>query len=93
MITRANKLKSRSGPWSRTGGRERTDVCYLTVLPKQNTVFAFGVPLYSTATMGGDGETVLDGPHIELELYGNQFRFRSSDRASRKFKCKESIVL
>lgn len=62
------------------------------MLPKQNTVFAFGVPLYSTVA-GEDGETVLDGPHAELELYGDQFRFRSSDRASRKFKHKESVVL
>lgn len=37
--------------------------------------------------------TVLDNPHIELELYGNQFRFRSSDRAGRKFKHKETIEL
>jgi len=42
---------------------------------------------------GRDVGTVLDGPHVELELYGNHFRFRSSDRASRKFKHKESIVL
>ena len=62
------------------------------MLPKQNSVFVFGVPLYSTAA-GGGGETVLDVPHLELELYGNQVRFRASDRASRKFKHKESIVL
>ena len=68
--------------------REGTDVGP-TVLPKQNTVFVFGVPLSSTTPT----ETVLDVAHIELELYGNQFRFRSSDRASRKFKHKESIVL
>jgi ribonuclease P protein subunit POP4 len=64
-----------------------------TVLPKQNSVFVFGVPLYSTAGAGGGGETVSDVPHLELELYGNQVRFRASDRASRKFKHKESIVL
>lgn len=63
-----------------------------TVIPKQNCVFVFGVPLYSTG-LGGDVGTVLDGPHVELELYGNQFRFRSSDRASRKFKHKESVVI
>ena len=38
-------------------------------------------------------KTVLDNPHIEFELYGNQFRFRSSDRAGRKFKHKETIEL
>ena len=39
------------------------------------------------------GETVLDGPHIEFELYGNQFCFRAADRAGRKFKHKETIEL
>ena len=38
-------------------------------------------------------QTVLDGPHIEFELYGNQFRFRSAERAGRKFKPKETIEL
>ena len=38
-------------------------------------------------------KTVLDNPHIEFELHGNQFRFRSSDRAGRKFKHKETIEL
>ena len=37
--------------------------------------------------------TVLDLPRIELELYGNQFCFRAADRASRKFKHKETIEL
>ncbi|KAI9436118.1 Rof/RNase P-like protein [Lactarius psammicola] len=37
--------------------------------------------------------TVLDGPHVEFELYGNQFCFRATDRAGRKFKHKESIEL
>ena len=38
-------------------------------------------------------KTVLDGPYMEFELYGNQFRFRSADRAGRKFKHKETIEL
>jgi ribonuclease P protein subunit POP4 len=38
-------------------------------------------------------KTVLNDPYIEFELYGNQFRFRSSDRAGRKFKHKETIEL
>jgi len=37
--------------------------------------------------------TVLDMHHIEFELYGNQFCFHSADRASRKFKHKETIEL
>lgn len=37
--------------------------------------------------------TVLDLPRMELHLYGNQFCFRSADRASRKFKHKETIEL
>ncbi|KAI0082688.1 RNase P/MRP p29 subunit, partial [Panus rudis PR-1116 ss-1] len=37
--------------------------------------------------------TVLNVPHVEFELYGNQFCFRSADRANRKFKHKESISL
>ncbi|KAI0288943.1 Rof/RNase P-like protein [Russula brevipes] len=77
----------------------------LKVLPKQGSVFAFAVPLHSTeaavinsGTNDGEagcgrGRTVQDGAHIELELYGNQFRFRAADRAGRKFKHKESIVL
>ncbi|KAH9972394.1 Rof/RNase P-like protein [Russula compacta] len=43
---------------------------------------------------GGEvARTVLDGPHIEFELYGNQFCFRATDRAGRKFKHKETIEL
>ena len=70
-----------------------------TVLPKQGSVFAFAVPLYSTEPGGSGGssaqrmETVLDGPHIEIEVYGNQFCFRAADRAGRKFKHKETIEL
>jgi ribonuclease P protein subunit POP4 len=100
---------------------------FFTVLPKQGSVFAFAVPLYSTESSSsasaaaaaaaaaaagsgsgtnsgtngqGDGRdetrearTVLDGPHIEFELYGNQFCFRAADRAGRKFKHKETIEL
>ena len=56
----------------------------------------FAVPLYHTGTAatGSDQHTtVLDGPHVEFELYGNQFCFRAADRAGRKFKHKESIEL
>ncbi|EMD38514.1 hypothetical protein CERSUDRAFT_105107 [Gelatoporia subvermispora B] len=37
--------------------------------------------------------TVLDIPHMEFELYGNQFCFRAAERAGRKFKHKETIEL
>ena len=63
------------------------------VLPKQGSVFVFAVPAAATAPCGDGGMTVLDGPHVEFELYGNQFCFRAVDRAGRKFKHKESIEL
>ncbi|KAI0341688.1 RNase P/MRP p29 subunit [Trametopsis cervina] len=48
----------------------------------------------STVTsLSPPNETVLDLPHMEFELYGNQFCFRSADRASRKFKHKETVEL
>jgi len=67
----------------------------LKVLPKQGSVFVFAVPLYHTGSATGSDQhtTVLDGPHVEFELYGNQFCFRAADRAGRKFKHKESIEL
>ncbi|KAJ7044692.1 Rof/RNase P-like protein [Mycena alexandri] len=80
----------------------------LKVLPKRNSIFTFALPVYSTlppthdpaaplplpiAEPGEGLETVLDGPHVRLELHGNQFCFRSADRAGRKFKAKESIEL
>lgn len=74
---------------SENGFRVITRGNKLKMLPKQNAVFTFGVPVYSTIGSG----TVLDEAHVELDLYGNHFRFRSSDRASRKYKYKESIVL
>ena len=76
-----------------------------TVLPKLNSIFVFAVPLYavsapsaspsgsSAGADAGGAKTILDMPHIEFELYGNQFCFRSADRASRKFKHKETIEL
>ena len=75
-----------------------------SVIPKQCSVFVFAVPLYHTGTENPPGQhsgddrpvlqtTVLDGAHVEFELYGNQFCFRAADRAGRKFKHKESIEL
>ena len=84
----------------------------LAVLPKQNAIFTFAVPLYSTisssqhvhepsmaaipdiTTPSQDNmQTVLDIEHIQFRLFGNQFRFRSAERAGRKFKHKETIEL
>ncbi|ESK91883.1 ribonuclease p complex subunit [Moniliophthora roreri MCA 2997] len=85
IITRENKIK---------------------LIPKQNSIFVFAVPVYSTlppshtsdspfpvATIDQGKTTVLNSPYIEFELHGNQFRFRSADRAGRKFKPKETIEL
>ncbi|THU76610.1 RNase P/MRP, p29 subunit [Dendrothele bispora CBS 962.96] len=85
------------------------------LLPKQNTIFTFSIPLFSTLPPTHTPEaplpmpdprsqsdssaeatttvTVLDMPHLEFDLYGNQFRFRSAERAGRKFKPKETIEL
>ncbi|KAM6504435.1 RNase P subunit p29-like protein [Amanita muscaria] len=76
------------------------------IVPKQNSVFTLCVPLHQMPTPSPKDQhegssvsqntnllTVLDLPHIEFKLYGNEFRFRSADRASRKFKHKETIEL
>ncbi|KAI0247710.1 hypothetical protein BJV78DRAFT_1243463 [Lactifluus subvellereus] len=47
----------------------------------------------SSSSDARHAEMVLDGPHIEFELYGNQFCFHAVDRAGRKFKHKETIEL
>ncbi|KAI8998722.1 RNase P/MRP p29 subunit [Trametes punicea] len=72
----------------------------LKLIPKQNSVFVFAVPLYatpalppSTSSSSPVPRTVLDMPHIEFELYGNHFCFRAAERAGRKFKHKETIEL
>ncbi|KAG7095192.1 hypothetical protein E1B28_005969 [Marasmius oreades] len=74
------------------------------LIPKQNSIFVFAVPVYSTLPPTHKPNnafpvptitdtSVSDVPHMEFELYGNQFRFRSADRAGRKFKHKETIEL
>ncbi|CAE6455023.1 unnamed protein product [Rhizoctonia solani] len=55
------------------------------VLPKQNSIFTFTVPLKNDQNGAN--------PQLQFELYGNQFRYRAEDRASRKFKSKETIEL
>lgn len=68
-----------------------------TVIPKQNSIFVFAVPLIAPSSSEASDtpnlNTVIDAPHIEFELYGNQFRFRAADRSGRKFKSKETIEL
>ncbi|TDL25557.1 RNase P/MRP, p29 subunit [Rickenella mellea] len=82
------------------------------LLPKQNSIFTFCVPLYAAPQSGPEarldniavpsapGSEVPERstsstpiPQMQFELYGNQFRFRSADRAGRKFKHKETIEL
>ncbi|KAL1712905.1 Rof/RNase P-like protein [Schizophyllum commune] len=77
------------------------------LIPKENAIFSLALPLFSTlppahtaetmytvsAEVDQPARTVLDSPYIEFELYGNQFRFRSADRATRKFKNKMTIEL
>jgi len=58
------------------------------VLPKQGTVFAISLPYFAASQASKDTD-----PRVEIELYGNQFRFRAADRASRKFKAKETTEL
>ena len=58
------------------------------VLPKQGTVFAISLPYFAPSQASKDTD-----PRVDIELYGNQFRFRAADRASRKFKAKETTEL
>ena len=65
------------------------------MIPKQNSIFVFAVPLYATPAVSpaSPAKTILDMPHIEFELYGNHFCYRAAERAGRKFKHKETIEL
>jgi ribonuclease P protein subunit POP4 len=81
-------------------------MCIFAVIPKENSIFTFAVPFYSTLPASykpheplpipdpdNAKTTVLQAPHMEFELHGNQFRFRAAERAGRKFKHKETIEL
>jgi ribonuclease P protein subunit POP4 len=70
------------------------------------SIFAFAMPFYSTLPASykpndalpipdpdSATTTVLQVPHMEFELHGNQFRFRAAERAGRKFKDKETVEL
>ncbi|KIO28366.1 hypothetical protein M407DRAFT_181836 [Tulasnella calospora MUT 4182] len=78
------------------------------VIPKRNSIFIFRIPVYALppdpqlelppAEEGLPGATAIKHPldsvpTMEFDLYGNQFCFRSADRATRKFKHKETIEL
>jgi ribonuclease P protein subunit POP4 len=59
----------------------------LKLVPKEGTVFRFEVPV--TVTKGGEGKE--EGAEEQtscmvFEIHGEQFQFRSADRASRKFR-------
>ena len=97
VITRKDALKS-SAPSPRFSTPHALTQSTPTVIPKQNTIFVFAVPLYATAALppveaGDTLKTILDMPHVEFELYGNHFCFRAAERAGRKFKHKETIEL
>lgn len=73
-------------------------------MPKQGTIFSFRIPLYDVCSLAVSAPAVeLDVPkqlidieslpQMEFELYGNQLRFRSAERAGRKFKAKETIEI
>ncbi|KZW00263.1 RNase P subunit p29-like protein [Exidia glandulosa HHB12029] len=68
----------------------------IKVLPKHNSIFVFCIPLYGPPPVDEHGielKSDTPEPEIEFELYGNHFCYRSSDRANRKFKHKETIEL
>jgi len=79
---------------------------HVKLIPKENSIFAFAVPFYSSLPASykptdalpipdpdSVTTTVLQAPHMEFELHGNQFRFRAAERAGRKFKHKETVEL
>jgi ribonuclease P protein subunit POP4 len=65
------------------------------VVPKEHTMFRFEVPLPSSTELlgmsgkkGGAGEVVASTKEKNLvfELHGDQFQYRATDRANKKFK-------
>lgn len=101
VITKKDQLKSAPSSWPLCSTIIHLMKLIPLVLPKQNSIFAFAVPLFSTLPVSNPAPpapkdlptTIMDLPHIEFELYGNQFMFRAADRAGRKFKPKETIEL
>ncbi len=95
IITKKDQIKCN---WT-TVTTARATKQLLAVIPKRNAIFTFCVPLYDVRSSLPSTEEYpevdpLDAvPKMEFELYGNQFCFRSADRASKKFKAKETIEL
>lgn len=63
------------------------------LVPKEGTVFRFEVPVPVPGVKAGEGEKEREGPvqggetpKMVFEIHGEQFQFRSADRASRKFR-------
>ncbi|KAH9955899.1 Rof/RNase P-like protein [Russula dissimulans] len=89
VVTRKDKLKVLPKQGS----------VFVFAVPLYSTV-AVAAPMAGSdpGALKGSGElsragTVLDGPRVEMELYGNQFCFRAADRVGRKFKHKETVEL
>jgi len=73
----------------------------MKVIPKAKSILTFHLPVYNydsyeladapdlTAAL----PALSSDPLVAIDLYGNQFCFRSADRASKKFKSKGSIEL
>jgi len=59
---------------------------HLSVIPKKGSTFCLKIPFFSPSIQTGGVE--IEEPIMEFELYGDQFAFRSTDRATRKFKYK-----
>ena len=70
---------------------ESKKISCCTVIPKSNSIFSFRIPLYDVRSADEPIKQLI--PSLEFQLYGNHFRFRASDRSSRKFKHKETIEL
>jgi ribonuclease P protein subunit POP4 len=59
----------------------------LKLVPKEGTVFRFEVPVPDAKEGGEGGEGATEQtPCMVFEIHGEQFQFRSADRASRKFR-------
>ena len=74
------------------------------VLPKKNTVFRYEIPLPKLDGQEGSGQEADSRAeqqeeqgqkcrNLVFELHGNQFEFRPTDRANRKFKWKVTDYL
>lgn len=60
----------------------------LKLVPKEGTVFRFEVPIpvLKGPTTAGEGQAEERISNMVFEIHGEQFQFRSADRASRKFR-------